>query len=737
MKTTTFKALISDNNDYGINGITIPRIQRAYAQGRADAHAVKTRDRFLSAIHAGLTGNGLTLDFIYGNIRNGRLIPLDGQQRLTTLWLLHWYAVKKESIDYNCLSRFTYNTRYSARDFIAKLVTFEPSPEKQLSDEIRNQGWFPMEWDNDPTVSGMLTMLDEIQKRFANIDNLWGALDKINFYFRDIEEMKLTDDIYIKMNSRGKPLTDFEHFKAEFLKVIRSDNGDENTAKRIGLKIDREWTDLLWKYRNADNLVDDGFLRFFRLVSLVLIYKSDGSASEFDLSDDFGLLERLYKNRPANVAFLEQALDLLYEIHAKTLKQNPETPSPVGDFFDNYLSLDVYQPGKVVVPQQVTRVDILNGILENAALRRNTPYWVTMFYSFLLYLMNRDTVDDANFRRRLRVVANLLKNSKKEVVDSPNSDAGNRIPAILRQVENIILSGEIAENIMIDGEQRQNFNAIQMEEERQKLQFTEEYPEHSDGLFRLEDFSLLDGRVDIVGYENTHLYQRFITLFTSCSRDAIDCALLSINDYSQRLNNWCIQLGSADNGETGNKAWYALFHPTGKNPDFYKTKRALRTLLDTDSALDDRYLNGITETFLDDCRSHNRYDWRYYYIAYPCFRPERFGKYTMYEDQPYSLVALYAEKRESSRAHQCMLQALVDNQAVASSSEWYDPRNLTYRKGLLTCEEDAFVSYSLKDYAERSRFTIRQNEDHIDIVDRIEYFKENRKNDEMWTTPEE
>ena len=27
---------------------------------------------------------------------------------------------------------------------------------------------------------------------------------------------------------------------------MRSENDDEATAKRIGLKIDREWTDLLW-----------------------------------------------------------------------------------------------------------------------------------------------------------------------------------------------------------------------------------------------------------------------------------------------------------------------------------------------------------------------------------------------------------------------------------------------------------------------------------------------------------
>ncbi len=226
MTATTLKNLLAENNSYGIRRIKIPRIQRAYAQGRSDIRAVKTRKRFLDAIYAGLIGNGLTLDFIYGNINieNGELIPLDGQQRLTTLWLLHWYAQKKEKINDSSLARFSYDTRYSARDFIAKLVEFQPSLESKLSVEIQNQGWFPMDWIYDPTVSGMLVMLDEINERFSNIDDLWSRLDKINFYFRDIEEMTLTDDIYIKMNSRGKQLTDFEHFKAEFLKVIRMDN---------------------------------------------------------------------------------------------------------------------------------------------------------------------------------------------------------------------------------------------------------------------------------------------------------------------------------------------------------------------------------------------------------------------------------------------------------------------------------------------------------------------------------
>ncbi|MDE5924156.1 MAG: DUF262 domain-containing protein [Muribaculaceae bacterium] len=736
MTTTTFKSLIADSNDYGIKGVIIPRIQRSYAQGRSDVHAVKTRERFLSAIHSGLTGSGLTLDFIYGNIRNAdrQLIPLDGQQRLTTLWLLHWYADKKENIRDSRLSRFSYHTRPSARDFIAKLVGFIPTWEMPLSDEIRNQGWFPMEWDNDPTVSGMLTMLDEIQTRFADIDDMWNRLDKINFYFRDIEEMSLTDDIYIKMNSRGKPLTDFEHFKAELLKVMRNDN--ESVAKRIGLKIDREWTDMLWSYRDSDNLVDNAFLNFFRFISLILIYKEDRSAREFDTSDDFDLLERLYKGKGANVEFLENAFDCMVEIHKKGGEDPDENADAIGRFFSVYLSADIHQSGKVVVPRQIGRVNIFREILENDSMK-NKPYWVTLFYSFLISLMNPDRIEDSDFRRRLRVVVNLLKNSGNEVVDSPGSDAGNRLPAILKQVESIILSGEIAECIEIDGERRYNFSAAQMEEERRKLKFTAENPDKSEGLFELEDFYLLDGRVDVVGYENVRSYKRFLQLFTECSRDAIDCAMLSIGDYSQRINNWCVQLGSSDGSEAGNNAWHALFHPSGKTVGYDQTKKSLRTLLESDMTLNDSSLNKKSEAYIEECRRQNLYDWRYYYIAYPAFRAGRYGKYTMYEGQPYSLVALHSKKRESSNAYQCMLMALIESSAVATSADWYDTRHLTFKKGLLTCTEDAFVSTNLNDGEERSRFSIQQNIEGIDTVDRIQDFRDNRRNEERWIRPEE
>ncbi len=78
--------------------IEIPMIQRDYAQGRKTPDVDRIRKRFLSSIYSALTENKpLKLDFVYGDINENKVLtPLDGQQRLTTLFLLHWYIARHE-----------------------------------------------------------------------------------------------------------------------------------------------------------------------------------------------------------------------------------------------------------------------------------------------------------------------------------------------------------------------------------------------------------------------------------------------------------------------------------------------------------------------------------------------------------------------------------------------------------------------------------------------------------------
>src|SRR3712207_834656 len=196
-----------DGEEVHLQKIIIPIIQRDYAQGRRTAEVTRVRNRFLEALKKALTDSPVTLDFVYGDIdSNGVLTPLDGQQRLTTLFLLHWYAAKRENISkdkYSFLDNFGYETRYSARDFCHELIRFEPTfTSTTIEEEIVDQPWFPLDWKKDPTISSMLVMIDAIHMSFSEISNIWEKLNEgcIRFYFLPIKDMGLTDELYIKMN---------------------------------------------------------------------------------------------------------------------------------------------------------------------------------------------------------------------------------------------------------------------------------------------------------------------------------------------------------------------------------------------------------------------------------------------------------------------------------------------------------------------------------------------------------
>ena len=158
---TTFWNLLSDT------GIEIPIIQRDYVQGRSGKEEL--RKSFLRDLkHALLDSKEpLKLDFVYGTMEGGNLIPLDGQQRLTTLWLLHWYlAYRAGEIELNPnvserLRKFTYETRISSRQFCENLAGFsiQPREDTDIADHIRDQRWFRRVWRSDPTIQSMLRML--------------------------------------------------------------------------------------------------------------------------------------------------------------------------------------------------------------------------------------------------------------------------------------------------------------------------------------------------------------------------------------------------------------------------------------------------------------------------------------------------------------------------------------------------------------------------------------------------
>lgn len=287
--------------------IVIPIIQRDYAQGRRGKEYI--RKNFLKQIGRALgidsqsTEKEYTeLDFIYGsensNDHNNNelhtMYPLDGQQRLTTLWLIHWYVAYKSgnlSSAKSILKNFSYETRDTSRDFCHSLCEMKPDTEvKKIVDYIMKQKWFYSSWKQDPTIQAMLRMLsgtkkvkndkyfiDGIEELFIDItpnkykeiwDELTGENCNIVFNYLPLSSNKLplSDDLYIKINARGKSLTDIENLKADLIGWIRNENNrnylSDEMCMVISSAIDNTWTDLFWGNKDEYGNIDELFFAF-------------------------------------------------------------------------------------------------------------------------------------------------------------------------------------------------------------------------------------------------------------------------------------------------------------------------------------------------------------------------------------------------------------------------------------------------------------------------------------------
>lgn len=90
--------------------------------------------------------------------------------------------------------------------------------------KIKDSPWFRYGWENDPTISAMLVMIQSIHNIFNNMSDVWEKLvvdNIISFEVLDLgaKDFELTDELYIKTNARGKQLSDFENFKADFYQI--------------------------------------------------------------------------------------------------------------------------------------------------------------------------------------------------------------------------------------------------------------------------------------------------------------------------------------------------------------------------------------------------------------------------------------------------------------------------------------------------------------------------------------
>ena len=283
-----------------VERILIPMIQRPYAQGRKSQKGI--RDNFLMDIFAALENkdvNKLELNFVYGTFtgsESGCFELLDGQQRLTTLFLLHWYIAKREQMEDamaalpEYLDRFEYQTRTTSTLFLRKLYNARIAADELPSRTLRKAAWYSNSFDKDSTVDSMLRMLDAIHEKYneAAVKPTYQELEKLKFYVLELNGFGLSEELFIKMNARGLQLTPFENFKADLVGYMKTRYIDPvpmtlSKQKRdvpywlnFSSLIDGKWTNLFWE-RPSDGENSGGKecdMKFFRFVQRFFACKS-------------------------------------------------------------------------------------------------------------------------------------------------------------------------------------------------------------------------------------------------------------------------------------------------------------------------------------------------------------------------------------------------------------------------------------------------------------------------------
>ena len=473
--------------------IEIPIIQRDYAQGRKDKEEI--RKKFLNALCQSIVENkNIKLDFIYGSIFDESFQPLDGQQRLTTLFLLYYYAYIKDNqlneTNLELLSKFSYETRISSRDFCKALISNKisiNSKEDVISNIIIDSSWFYLSWKTDPTIDAMLRTIDDIHKYFYDVDNLWEKLNSknnpISFYFVELENIGLTDDLYIKMNARGKLLSSFENFKAMFQKYINDKKWEENKAATdlFLFKIDTLWTDYFWKNFKKNNSIDEAFISFISVIAMIRL------SIEKHNSDRINFIKEL--NDKPNIVkpefFTEEGFQYLtkcFEIYNKVINENIE------------LSL----------PYPLWRHKPQNSFLSNIVFEDSVSYTQkVLFYAQTEYLLKVTDFNLSNFQDWMRVIrnivsrANIESNGKRpDIIRSPQTFDGvvNLISELSEGCENIYNYLSTKEKILSP------FAKEQVEEEKIKAKLITENICNKQIIFDAEDNDLLMGKINFILY---------------------------------------------------------------------------------------------------------------------------------------------------------------------------------------------------------------------------------------------
>lgn len=455
------------------NNLIIPEIQRDYVWGNNEL-VIK---RFINNIKNMKDNDELDIGFFYSYKIYGDCNALiDGQQRITTLILLSWYAGAD-----NELKNFKFKVRENSNNFLEELLNQKSEKifeidEKNFSDKIKNSIWYKRIWDNDPTVKSILNALDiidiELKDKKENIKN---KINNIKFSCieagdRSLEDRSLEKE-YILLNSRGVKLTNSEQLKA----ILTEDFEDKDNKDKWLKKWEKDWQDILWECKGDDYNTD-------KIWKAVLYWVRDIYVIENDIKD----------NNKNEINYHFDLIGIEKENREKLLKIL-DWIIPVLKIINN--NLDIIQE-----KCQFEKSSIIN--IKDKIQCKVKEYPLTirekaLFYSILYLIKNEyniENIDSVKYNNiqldndtldKIRIFRNLIQNSN-------NINASN-----LHNAVNSLKNFDINELKLRELELK-GLNEEQREEEALKLEIFEKHEEYKDLIINIENNDLFSGKIKYI-----------------------------------------------------------------------------------------------------------------------------------------------------------------------------------------------------------------------------------------------
>lgn len=617
-KTYTFWKLIQDEQ---IERIEIPIIQRDYAQGRQTKDVRQVRESFLDVLFKSLaTKETIELDFIYGTVNaQGVFAPLDGQQRLTTLYLLHWYSAMREGrMDEarDVLARFSYETRSSSKAFCRMLVQLEDINfnKETISEEIQNTSNFFLVWRYDPTVQAMLVMLDAIHDLYE--DALYDMLTNdcpIQFKFIDLKTFQLEDTLYIKMNARGKPLTPFENFKAKLQaymeQLVRQNKITSHFSKQFLLKMDNQWADFFWTHQKRS--YNQAYLQLIQVIltNKLALHKANNELVSMLVSQEHAVsFEEIMKAQLDDKSWL-------YELE-----------TTVDAFIEKKQD---YIQTVIIDEEQLVRRSMSAEITYTDRLR---------LFAFTAYVSQIAVINKETFSTWMRFIRNVTESTLYNAV----TDYVNSIRAIQQLVMHV---DDFYTYLAEPTTKLQGFYGAQLEQEKKKAQLmlshtrwksllerAEDYPYFKGDIGFLLDFAGVPSVIEIAEWDGAaHVaaqkrfvfyYERAIAIFGSeklnVDKNLFTRALLTFGDYTLKKGR---NYSFLTEGFDRDISWKRLLRE--ENVSYLKDLFDVLDITNLEASLQIMIENSDVE------------DWRRYFIQYPLILNETCGskRFIRYNDE--------------------------------------------------------------------------------------------------------